>query len=359
MQKLHVIGLSKDGSEVLLATRRNAKNPKYSIPLVEARRAADEHEAEASIASGSRTPLLDRAVAHRESLLSVREVQDLLRAGWSVSRVAGHAGVEPEWVERFSAPVEAEQGRVIDQAQQMVFIKRRVGPSARPLGESVTWNLAEKGIRLTGRNVIDAWSAVQRPSGAWAVRVTYTNRGRDHQAEWELDPHDGLTASNAMATRLAYVEPGRRRPRLPDPQPEAESSLGAEAKPTTRAKRTAKRKPVTPAGKRPAKRRPAIGKKPAKRKPAKKRPSSRRAPAAKRQAKKAARPQQPKKRAAARVPKGRAARPASARRVVRARADAVATPVAPARPGSVVRVRTDLAPRVGEVRSAVLRRAHP
>ena len=62
--------------------------------------------------------------------------------------VAAEAGVDPAWIERFAAPVLAEQARVLEQALGLVYDKPRFGPSRLPLGEAVARNVAQRGVRL-------------------------------------------------------------------------------------------------------------------------------------------------------------------------------------------------------------------
>ena len=58
-----------------------------------------------------------------ESRLPIGEIQTRLRRGRSLKDVAKDAGVEQEWVERFAAPVFAEQAEVISRVQG-TFYKR-------------------------------------------------------------------------------------------------------------------------------------------------------------------------------------------------------------------------------------------
>ena len=66
-----------------------------------------------------------------------------MRAGQTIAEVAAEAGVDTEWVERFAVPVVAEQARMVERAQAVVYSKARLGQSSESLATSVRWNLAE------------------------------------------------------------------------------------------------------------------------------------------------------------------------------------------------------------------------
>ena len=138
-----------------------------------------------------------------------------------------------DWVGRFVPPVLAEQARVIEKAVGLTYNKPRIGPSTQTLGESVLWNLAERGIILSGPAVDDAWTAFQQPDGGWVVRVSYLSERRRQHADWTIDmTHGVLKAVNRLGNELAYVEAGRRRPAaLPPATPISASAQRAAVAP--------------------------------------------------------------------------------------------------------------------------------
>ena len=168
-----------------------------------------------------------------ESKLTPRQVQALLRTGSSVGEVAEEAGMSEDWVGRFAPPVLAEQARVIEKAVGLTYNKPRIGPSTQSLGESVLWNLAERGIILSGPAIDDAWTAFQQPDGGWVVRVSYLSERRRQHADWTIDMTQGvLKAVNRLGNELAYVEAGRRRPAaLPPATPVSASAQRAAVAP--------------------------------------------------------------------------------------------------------------------------------
>jgi hypothetical protein len=140
-------------------------------------------------------------------------MQARLRAGRTVAAVAAEAGVEVEWVERFAAPVLAEQAAAVARAGQLVLRTPRRGESDRALAASVRRNLVDRGIRLADDEFDAAWSSFQQAADEWLVRFHYRSRGRELDAEWMMEPASGvLTARNRLATELGYVDPGRHAP---------------------------------------------------------------------------------------------------------------------------------------------------
>jgi hypothetical protein len=239
VQQLHLVGFTTDHKGLILGTRRGTDEGSFVVTLDRAfveqieellRLQAGESGETTAGANGTAIPLR-RPKA--ESKLTPREVQALLRTGRSVFEVAEAAGMSEDWVGRFAPPILAEQARVTDRATGLIYLKPRIGPSIQPLGESVIWNLAERGIVLSGTAVDDAWTAFQQPDGAWVVRVSYLAERRRQHADWTIDMAQGvLKAVNRLANELAYVEPGRRRPAaLPPATPASASAQRAAAAP--------------------------------------------------------------------------------------------------------------------------------
>ena len=208
-----------------------------------------------------------------ESQLTPREMQDLLRGGWTLEEVAVEAGVDVDWVSRFASPVLAEMHLILEQARGLIFTKPRVGPSALALAPSVRRNVAERGVRFTDEDFDSAWRAYQVDDVTWIIAFDYVSRGRTQTAEWLLDlDEDELISHNRLGTQLGYVQSARRRvdttpPPKPKPKAAAKRAVRAPAEPA------AAPKVVEPAA-RPRAARPAPAKKKAaaatkKKKPAK------------------------------------------------------------------------------------------
>ncbi len=256
MQQLHLVGVTTDSEHLIFSARTGAKSGGFLVPvdddLVQALGAVFEQRR----SSGAEVPVLDVPGAEEpaptrpdrpQSLLSPREIQARLRAGRTVGQVAREAAVEEEWVERFAAPVLAEQRRIVDAVIDRVYDRPRRGPSAEPLRLAVRWNLADRGIRLTDDEYDARWSAFNVTGSRWAVVFEFVSRKRVQHAEWEIDLEDGeLVARNRLASDLAYVEPGRRRRpvMLPPPGAAAAEAVGSSGT-ATRSARTTKRSAAT------------------------------------------------------------------------------------------------------------------
>jgi len=231
MQRLHLVGLTEDADGLIFSTRRGAKSggfvvtvdPDLMALLQDAASGGAPPKAKSNGRGPSRAP---HTGVRPDSQLSPREMQELLRAGWTLEEVAAEAGVDVDWVGRFAAPVMAEIQRVVDQAVEAVFDKPRVGASSLPLGPSVRRNLAERGVRLTDEDFADGWRAHQLDDVTWVVTFTYTSRGRPQEATWAIDlDEDALVARNRLGTQLGHVGSIRRKvSTAPPPKPKPAAS---------------------------------------------------------------------------------------------------------------------------------------
>ncbi len=263
MQQLHLVGFTADNRGLIFSPRKGSKSGGFVVDLDDRLLArVDEVIARREEEDGARSN-------RPSSNLSPREIQARLRAGRSIAQVAREAGVEEEWVARWAAPIQAEQGQVVQRAQALILQKNRVGPSAVELGEAVRWNMADKGIVFTDAGWSGSWDAFHLREDSWVVRFSYVHRKRTNQAEWEVDiPSGSLTSRNRQGTELGYVAPGRKRPKPPrttlvNPAPPAPVTPASKPEPAPK-----------PEPKKPAKRRrPAAKKSPAKKSPAKKSPA--------------------------------------------------------------------------------------
>ena len=249
MRKLHLVGLTTDLDGLIFAARKGSKSGGYVVPLestlldviADAQR---RRNGEASTAVGPPDkPVRNRAA----SALTPREMQARLRAGRSIDEVADEAGVDTEWVTRFAVPILAEQAQVVELARTVTYSKPRLGDSAQPLGGSVAWNLADRGVTLP-EDVFDAaWSAYQLHDSVWMVRFRYRSRGKEQDAQWELDvPVGRLTARNRLASDLGFVEAGRRRRFEPPPVDDDDQSEPPAVSAPPRARATFRRSGPAP-----------------------------------------------------------------------------------------------------------------
>lgn len=208
---LKPVGVSDDGTEVLLAPRTGAR-PAFRLriddSLVEQLVAAKD-----LVARTAGPEAAPRAAESVTSLLSIKEIQSLLRQGRSAAAIAKKAGVDPTWVERFEAPIIWERAGMAQRAQRTTLVRSRRGASELPLGEAVEVNLRARRIALNPDQIAAAWDSVKDArGGTWTVRFAFPSRGRSRIAEWSYDPEaDEVHALNELASELGWVEPTRRR----------------------------------------------------------------------------------------------------------------------------------------------------
>ena len=341
MQELHLVGFTTDLEQLIFSVRKGAKSGGYTVGLdeqlltviaeaVRMRRAvgADVSEAAAAVEAAVREGSAASA-AKAESALTPREIQARLRSGRSVKQVAKAASVSEAWIERFAAPVRAEQGQMAQRARALVFSKPRLGESAEPLGLSVRWNVAEKGVRFTEHEFDEHWSAYQFQDHVWVIRFAFESRKREHVAEWVLDLETTeLTHRNRLASDLGYLEPGKRR-KIADLVPEpadvaVETSHEPDADDDDAGRRSSR-----PAGRRPAKRaaKKSTTKKAAAKKAGAKKAAAKKAGAKRATRKKAAAKKSPARKAAGKksTAKKTAARKTAARKAAAKKAGAKMT----------------------------------
>jgi hypothetical protein len=209
MRKLHVVGYSADQGGLVLAARRGARTGSFVLAL--------DHSLLEQIEAAQADPVEGRAEVaqiHRSAVdsgLTPREIQTRLRAGRSVQEVASEARVSVDWVDRFAAPVLAEQAAAVERAGRAVLHTSRRGLSDRTLEASVLRNLALRGAILTDEEMRDGWSARHLIDSDWLITFRFRNRGRVMTAEWMFNAANGaLTSRTRLGTELGFIEPARR-----------------------------------------------------------------------------------------------------------------------------------------------------
>lgn len=175
MQDLRLIGVHEDGQHLLLA---DSEGGRYRLPLDEALRAAARRD----------RPRLGQLQIEIEGGLRPRDVQALLRRGFSTEEVADRAGWSVEKVQRFEGPILAEREYVARQARATVLDSR--GVDAREpvtLGDRVVARLKEREVDLDGV----VWDSARVDDGSWRVHLHFVAGGRERTATWRFDPTFG------------------------------------------------------------------------------------------------------------------------------------------------------------------------
>ena len=118
-----------------------------------------------------------------ESVLSPREIQTRIRSGESVADVARVAGMDPDRVERFAAPVIAEREHVAGLAMTSSARRRGETSSHRTLRGVLSERLLNRGIDADSVR----WDSFRLEDGRWSVTADYDADGTTHQALFYFD----------------------------------------------------------------------------------------------------------------------------------------------------------------------------
>lgn len=325
MQQLHLVGITTELDGLIFSGRRGARSGTFVVPITEEllesigqveklRREAEPDGALDETASAMRRL---RPSSRPESRLTPREMQARLRAGQSVAQVARTAAVDEEWVDRFAAPILAEQARVLETAMALPMTGGRHGPSALSLADSVRVNLHDRGVVPPPEP--EGWSVHNLGEGGWSVRFEYVSRRRRQVAEWDLDMEAReLTPGNRLAGEIGHVSSPRRRvPAAVAASSDEQAPAPARPARKTAARKAAARKKAAP--KRAAPKKAAPKRAAPKKAGPKKKAAPRRAPARTTVARKAAARKAPARKAPAR---GSSKKKASVRRATAGRTPA-------------------------------------
>lgn len=237
MAELRFLGLSQDGTQLLLADSRGRKH----TVGVDARLMA------AMRLDGPPTGQREIAL---NSTFSPREIQARLRSGATVADLADEYGVDVVRIERFAGPPMADRAYASDQARATV-----VNSSAgdRPLETVVT--LA---IELDSPDQIQ-WDAWLREDGRWQILTSYPVGALDQVATWIFDPQERTVipdddtsrellggskasgpvslVSNKKATTSTAAKTSATKPSAPDPEPAEQPDDSTPARTAKRGRR--------------------------------------------------------------------------------------------------------------------------
>ncbi|GAB3436622.1 hypothetical protein GCM10027517_06980 [Phycicoccus ginsengisoli] len=202
MRDLRLIGVHEDGQHLLLS---DSAGERFRVPLDEPLRAAVRRD----------RPRLGQLQIEIDGGMRPREVQALIRAGYSAQEVAERSGWTVEKVARYEGPILAER-------EYVAGLARTVRMRGRGAGASGTTTLvARVSQRLSGRGVdpgLAEWDSARNDSGEWTVIVTFPAGGRERQARWSFDvPARTVTAADDEARWLSEEEAATPASPLPAP----------------------------------------------------------------------------------------------------------------------------------------------
>jgi hypothetical protein len=188
MQDLTPVGLSKDGTRLLLVS---SAGEEFAVAVDTRLRAALRGE----------NARLSQLEMKMESALRPRDIQARIRAGESPDEVAAAAQTTVEAIMGFATPVLAERAHVARTALR-ASVRRRSGESSsagRTLGEAAELFFADHTLHEEDVE----WDAWRRPDGRWALVAAYAVGGRPHRAEFTHDlPGRYVVAENDDARVL-------------------------------------------------------------------------------------------------------------------------------------------------------------
>jgi hypothetical protein len=231
MQDLRLIGVHEDGAHLLLT---DASGGRYRVALDESLRAAARRD----------RPRLGQLQIEIEGGARPRDVQAMIRAGFSADEVAERTGWTVEKVHRYEGPILAEREHVA-RLGRTVRLRHR-GPATGVYGQPVAAQTLEERVlqRLGTRGVAPeqlSWDSWRRDGAEWAVVAVFAAGGRQRQATWGFDvPTRSLLARDDEARWLSEDEPtAPDAPRPPAPVYDVEADGGLQA-PTGRHRQPAR-----------------------------------------------------------------------------------------------------------------------
>lgn len=150
-----------------------------------------------------------------ESSLTPREIQARVRAGDSVEDVARAAGMIPEWVEPYAAPVLAEREFIAQQARSQQVRRSGETIAHRTLGQVVEDRLTSRGVDTE----TVAWDAWRIEGRRWQVLVSYDSGKAHREARFVYDASGRFSVADDDDSRWLVglhspshgPQPGRRR----------------------------------------------------------------------------------------------------------------------------------------------------
>ena len=202
MRDLRLIGVHEDGQHLLLS---DSEGERFRVLLDEPLRAAARRD----------RPRLGQLQIEIDGGMRPREVQALIRAGYSAEEVADRAGWSVEKVQRYEGPILAEREHVAGLARQVRLRGRSgAGASAPSLASRVSQRLSGRGVDPAHA----AWDSARNDEGEWTVIVSFPAGGRERLARWAFDVQSRtVTAADDEARWLSEDDATGAASPLPAP----------------------------------------------------------------------------------------------------------------------------------------------
>jgi len=188
MTDLTPVGLSKDGSSLILVSNRGVE---FTVLVDQRLRAALRGD-------DTRIGQLEKPM---ESTLRPRDIQARIRAGASVEEVAAAAGSTVEKLMVFARPVIAEREHYAGLAQQASLRRRSAERhvTARTLEDAAALRFHALGVPPD----TVTWDAWRREDGRWTVVAEFAHSGHEARAVFTYDaPGRYVMAENEEAQML-------------------------------------------------------------------------------------------------------------------------------------------------------------
>ncbi|GAB3710520.1 septation protein SepH [Mariniluteicoccus flavus] len=190
MRIAHPLGLSADGAVLVVETDDGEQ---LGVPADERLRAALRRD----------RPRMGQLEIEMDSALRPSEIQTRIRSGQSLDEVARAAGVPPEKIEPFAAPVLAEREHVAGIALSSSVRRRGETHAHRTLRQVVAERLLSRGIDADD---VD-WDAWRNDDRRWTVRAAYSSGSADREALFLFDKAARFSSAANDDARWLISEP--------------------------------------------------------------------------------------------------------------------------------------------------------
>ena len=170
MPELSLVGLSEDGRSLVFNA---GTDETYAVRVDERLRAA-------VVSDRVRLGQLELELG---AALRPKDIQSRIRSGERLEDVAAAAGVTPERIMTYAAPVLSERAHVATQARRSV-LRRSEATGPRALAEAVADRLHQRGVPASAVG----WDAWRRDDGKWTVSAAYPSGQDERTALFVFDP---------------------------------------------------------------------------------------------------------------------------------------------------------------------------